>query len=143
MTSTVTRPNPSSSAERCSSRLNAIFKTRSVGCSESRAPYRAAMLRSYLSMQPMDSRPRRKVVGARSLGHSAGEAKRVTQSQGCRSPKTYRHPPSDVDRWHPVPQVIQGGRGSIIASSIFHQSAGDTVPAGTIQLKDRLQCNLK
>ena len=56
--------------------------------------------------------PRRKVVGAQSLGHSAGEAKRATQSQGCRCPKTCRHPASHVDRWHRVPLVIQGGRSS-------------------------------
>ena len=78
--------------------------------------------------------PRRKVVGAQSLGHSAGEAKRATQSQGCRCPKTCRHPASHVDRWHRVPLVIQGGRSStrIIALSSSRQPAGHDVPAGTM-----------
>ena len=78
--------------------------------------------------------PRRKVVGAQSLGHPAREAKRAAQSQGCRGSKTCRHPAPDVGRRHRVQLVIEGGRRSsrITRHRVPAVPAGDDVPAGTV-----------
>ncbi|MGY4285221.1 transposase [Bradyrhizobium sp. LM2.7] len=45
---------------------------------------------------------RSKMVSTQSVGHSACETKRATQSQGCGRPKTCCHSASDVDRWYRI-----------------------------------------
>src|SRR6516162_11678924 len=80
---------------------------------------------------------RSKMVSAQSLGHSACETKRATQSQGCGCPKTCRHSASDVDRWYRIQMVIKGDcQANSIArlSNSRRPPAGTKVPAGTLAL---------
>src|SRR5262249_47930268 len=80
--------------------------------------------------------PCSKVVGTQSLGRQACEAKRDTQSQGCRGSKACRHSASDVDRRHRIQLVIKGGCQStcIAGQPKSRRSAGTNVPAGTLAL---------
>src|SRR5262249_61644421 len=80
------------------------------------------MLRSYLyEAANVAAHSRSKMVSAQSLGHSACEAKRATQSQGCGRPKTCRYSASDVDRWYRIQMVIKGDyQASSIANYRIH-----------------------
>src|SRR5262249_32678416 len=82
------------------------------------------------------ARPCHKVVGTQSLGHSACEAKRAAQSQGCRGSKACCHSAPDVDRRYRVQVVIKGGCSpTCIAEPPNSRSpAGTNVPAGTLAL---------
>src|SRR5207244_81976 len=77
--------------------------------------------------------PCSKVVGAQSLGRQACEAKRATQSQGCRRSKACRHSASHVDRRYRIQVVIKGGCQStcIAGQQKSRRSAGTNVSAGT------------
>src|SRR5262245_19076774 len=76
------------------------------------------------------------MVSAESLGHSACEAKRAAQSQGCRRSKGCRNSAPDVDRRHRVQMVIKGDcqSGGITGQPSSRRPAGDNVPAGTLAL---------
>src|SRR6516165_5051611 len=80
--------------------------------------------------------PCSKVVGTQSLGRQACEAKRDTQSQGCRGSKACRHSASHVDRRHRIQLVIKGGCQStcIAGQPNSRRSAGSNVPARTLAL---------
>src|SRR5215470_13092452 len=80
--------------------------------------------------------PCSKVVGTQSLGRQACEAKRDSQSQGCRGSKACRHSASDVDRRYRIQLVIKGGCQStcIAGQPKSRRSAGTNVPAGTLAL---------
>ena len=80
--------------------------------------------------------PCSKVVGAQSLGDPACEAKRVTQSQGCRRSKACRHSAPDVDRRHRIQLVIKGGYQSagIAEQPNSRRQREPDVPAGTLAL---------
>src|SRR5262249_13986311 len=76
------------------------------------------------------------MVSAQSLGHSACEAKRAAQSQGCRRSKACRHSAPNVDRRHRIQMVIKGDcqSGCITGQPSSRRPAGDNVPAGTLAL---------
>src|SRR2546427_5086097 len=76
------------------------------------------------------------MVGTQSLGGQGCEAKRATQSQGCRGSKACRHSAPDVDRRHRIQLVIKGGCQStcIAGQPKSRRSAGPNVPAGTLAL---------
>src|SRR5215468_3484282 len=80
--------------------------------------------------------PCSKVVGTQSLGRQACEAKRDSQSQGCRGSKACRHSASDVDRRYRIQLVVKGGCQStcIAGQPNSRRSAGTNVPAGTLAL---------
>src|SRR5262245_9024662 len=76
------------------------------------------------------------MVSAESLGHSACEAKRAAQSQGCRRSKACRHSAPNVDRRQRIQMVIKGDcqSGCITGQPSSRRPAGDNVPAGTLAL---------
>jgi hypothetical protein len=68
------------------------------------------MLRSYLFEAADVLFTRVAKISTQSLGHSACEAKRAAQSQGCGCAKARCHSASDVDRRYRIYVVVKGDR---------------------------------